>query len=126
VIRMVLQGTLDKHPKLKLIVGHMGEMLPVMLVRIDEVSTREIDYLKRPPSRQIQDQVWITTSGIFSQPPLVAALQTFGIDRMMFSIDYPFSTNATGRKFLNETALAPADMAKFCHGNADALLKLKA
>ena len=126
VLRMVLAGTLDKHRKLKLIIGHMGEMLPVMLARIDEVSALDTGHLKRPPSRQILDQVWITTSGIFSQPPFIAALQTFGIDRIMFSVDYPYAPDAMGRKFLNECALAPADMAKLAHGNADALLKLKA
>jgi predicted TIM-barrel fold metal-dependent hydrolase len=101
-------------------------MLPVMLARIDEVSALDADHLKRPISRQILDQVWITTSGIFSQPPFIAALQTFGIDRIMFSVDYPFAPDAKGRKFLNEVSLAPDDMAKLTHRNADALLKLKA
>jgi predicted TIM-barrel fold metal-dependent hydrolase len=126
VLRMVFAGTLDKHPKLKLIIGHMGEMLPVMLVRIDESSAADVDHLKRPPSRQILDQVWITTSGIFSQPPFIAALQTFGIDRIMFSVDYPYAEDAKGRKFLDSVSLSPADMAKLTHRNADALLKLKA
>jgi hypothetical protein len=125
VLRMVLAGTLDKHPRLKIIIGHMGEMLPVMLARIDEVSRLDIDHLKRPIGRQILDQVWITTSGIFSQPPFLAALQTFGIDRIMFSVDYPYAPNAKGRKFLNEVSLSPTDMEKLAHGNADALLKLK-
>ena len=125
VLRMVFRGTLDKHPKLKLIIGHMGEMLPVMLVRVDQASSLDRDYLKRPPSQQIVEQVWITNSGIFSQPPFVAALQTWGIDRIMFSVDYPFAQDARGREFLDRVALAPADMAKLCHGNADKLLKLK-
>ena len=126
VLRLVLSGALDRHPRLKLIVGHMGEMLPVMLARIDEVSALDIEHLKRPITKQILDQVWITTSGIFSQPPFIAALQTFGIDRIMFSVDYPFAPDAKGRKFLNEVSLAPDDMAKLTHRNADALLKLKA
>lgn len=126
VLRMVLAGTLDQHPKLKLIIGHMGEMLPVMLVRVDETSAADVEHLKRPASRQILDQVWITTSGIFSQPPFIAALQTFGIDRIMFSVDYPYALDAQGRKFLDEVALSPTDMAKLTHGNADSLLKLKA
>jgi predicted TIM-barrel fold metal-dependent hydrolase len=125
LLRMVLAGTLDKHPRLKIIIGHMGEMLPVMLARIDEVSRLDIDHLKRPIGRQILDQVWLTTSGIFSQPPFLAALQTFGIDRIMFSVDYPYAPNAKGRKFLNEVSLSPTDMVKLAHGNADALLKLK-
>ena len=125
LLRMVFAGTLDKHPKLKLVIGHMGEMLPVMLVRVDETSAADVEHLKRKPSQQILDQVWITTSGIFSQPPFIAALQTFGIDRIMFSVDYPYAQDAMGRKFLNEVALSPADMAKLTHGNADALLKIK-
>src|ERR1700741_4733706 len=84
VLRLVLAGVLDRHPRLKLIIGHMGEMLPVMLARIDEVSALDVDHLERPISRTILDQVWITTSGIFSAPPFLAALATFGIDRIMF------------------------------------------
>ena len=125
VLRMVLAGTLDKHPRLKLIIGHMGEMLPVMLDRIDDVSALDIDHLKRPISRQILDQVWITTSGIFSAPPFLAALQTFGIDRIMFSVDYPFAPNEKGREFLDKISLAPDDMEKMAHGNADKLLRLR-
>ncbi len=125
ILRLALSGTLDKHPKLKVIIGHMGEMLPVMLARIDEVAALDSDHLKRPLSRTITDQVWVTTSGVFSQPPFLAALQTFGIDRLMFSVDYPYASNSRGRDFLNEVALAPADKAKLTHGNADALLKLK-
>ena len=126
VLRLVMAGTLDRHPRLKLIIGHMGEMLPMMLQRIDEVSAVDTDHLSRPVSRAILDQVWLTTSGIFSEPPLLAALLTFGIDRIMFSVDYPYSPNSKGRDFLGRLSLAPADMAKFTHRNADALLKLNA
>lgn len=125
LLRMVVAGTLDKHPRLKLIIGHMGEMLPMMMARIDQVFQHDVDHLQRPITRAIHDQVWLTTSGIFDQPPFIAALQTFGIDRILFSVDYPFAPNAAGRKFLNNVALSPADMVKLAHGNADALLKLK-
>jgi predicted TIM-barrel fold metal-dependent hydrolase len=125
VLRMVVAGTFDRHPKLKIIIGHMGEMLPMMMARADQVFQHDIDHLKRKVSQTILDQVWITTSGIFDQPPFIAALQTFGIDRIMFSIDYPFAPNSAGRKFLNNVALAPADKEKLAHGTADAVLKLK-
>jgi len=126
LLRLVLAGTLDKHPKLKIIIGHMGEMLPVMLARADAVFALDVDHLQRPISRTILDQVWITTSGIFTEPPLLAAQMTFGMDRIMFSVDYPYAPNVAGRRFLNSISLAPADMAKLTHGTADALLKLKA
>ena len=67
ILRMVFAGTFDKHPKLKMVIGHMGEMLPVMLARIDEVSALDIEHLKRPISRAILDQVWLTTSGSASR-----------------------------------------------------------
>jgi predicted TIM-barrel fold metal-dependent hydrolase len=124
IVRMTMAGTFDKHPKLKMIIGHMGEMLPVMLARLDDISAADCDHLKRKPAATIIEQVWITTSGVFTQPPFIAALQTFGIDRILFSVDYPFARDAQGRKFLDEVALAPADMAKLAHGNADKLLKL--
>jgi predicted TIM-barrel fold metal-dependent hydrolase len=125
LLRMVIAGTLDRHPGLRLIIGHMGEMLPMMMARADQVFQHDIEHLKRPITRTILDQVWLTTSGIFDQPPFLAALQTFGIDRIMFSIDYPFAPNKAGRAFLNNVALAPADKTKLSHGTADAVLKLK-
>jgi predicted TIM-barrel fold metal-dependent hydrolase len=125
LLRLVLAGTLDKHPRLRLIVGHMGEMLPMMMARIDQVFRHDIEHLKRPITQAILDQVWLTTSGIFDQPPFLAALQTFGIDRIMFSVDYPFAPNKAGRRFMNEVALAPADKIKLSHATADAVLKLK-
>jgi predicted TIM-barrel fold metal-dependent hydrolase len=125
ILRLVVSGTLDRHPKLKLIIGHMGEMLPVMLARLDQVFVADIDHLQRSVSRTILDQVWLTTSGMFTAPSFLAALTTFGIDRMMFSVDYPFASNKNGRAFLDHLSLAPVDMAKLTHGNADELLKLK-
>ncbi len=125
VLRMVVAGTLDRHRRLKLIIGHMGEMLPMMLDRADYVFSLDVDHLERPISRTVYDQVWITTSGIFHEPPFLAALLTFGIDRIMFSVDYPYAQDALGRKFLERISLSPADMEKLTHGTADALLKLK-
>ena len=124
VLRLVLSGTLDRHRKLKLIIGHMGEGLPMMLARCDQVLEAYIPHLARSVSQTILDQVWITTSGIFSQPPLLAALLTFGSDRVMYSVDYPYAANERGRAFLAQLALAPADAAKLAHANADRLLGL--
>ena len=126
VLRLVLSGTLDRHPDLKVIIGHMGEMLPMMLARADDVFKLDSEHLQRSVSRTITDQVWLTTSGIFTEPPFQAALATFGIDRIMFSVDYPYAPNASGRAFLDTVTLSAADMAKLVHNNADSLLKLGA
>jgi len=124
VLRMVLAGTLDRHPRLRLIIGHMGEMLPTMLARCDDFLRQKDTGLPRSVSQTILDHVTITTSGFFTLPPFLAALLTFGADRILFSVDYPFSNNAVARKFLDALPLAPDDREKIAHGNADRLLKL--
>ncbi len=123
VLRMILAGTFDKHPNLKIIIGHMGEMLPMMMARIDHIYKDA--GLKRSVIEVLKSNVWITTSGLFTQPPLQLALDTFGVDRILFSVDYPYSPNKVGRKFLDEMKLSPEDKEKIAYRNADKLLKLK-
>ena len=59
-----------------------------------------------------------------SAVPFIAALLSFGVDRIMFSVDYPFASNARARAFLDALPVSPADRAKIAHGNADRLLRL--
>jgi uncharacterized protein len=123
ILRMVLSGTFDRHPKLKIIVGHMGEGLPAMLMRCDQVFGQPA-HLTRPISRTVLDQVSITTSGLFTLPPFEVALGVFGVDRVMFSVDYPYAPNLKGRQFLDALNLPKDDLEKICHGNAERLLGL--
>ncbi len=124
-LRLVLSGALDRHPGLKIVIGHMGEALPFMLDRIDETTTAQAKTLLRRSVRQtILDQVWITTSGFFTMVPFMAALMTFGADHILFSVDYPFASNARARAFLDALPVSSADRTKIAHGNADRLLRL--
>ena len=125
-LRLVLSGALDRHPGLKVVIGHMGEALPFMLDRIDETTTATAKTVLRRSVRQtILDQVWITTSGFFTMVPFMAALMSFGVDRIMFSVDYPFASNARARAFLDALPVSPADRVKIAHGNADRLMRLE-
>jgi predicted TIM-barrel fold metal-dependent hydrolase len=125
VLRLVLAGTFDRHPRLKMIVGHMGEGLPAMLARCDRVFSPVTDgYLRRAVSRTLLDQLWITTSGFSDVPSFMAAFLAFGADRILFSVDWPYAPNLAGRHFLDTLPVSPADVAKIAHGNADLLLKL--
>lgn len=124
-LRLALSGALDRHPKLKIVIGHCGEALPFMLDRIDETTAATAKaQLRRSVRQTLTDQVWITTSGFFTTVPFVAALMTWGVDRLMFSVDYPFASNARARTFLDSLPVSPADRAKIAHGNADALMRL--
>jgi predicted TIM-barrel fold metal-dependent hydrolase len=122
-IRLIAAGVFDRFPKLQIIIGHMGEMIPFFLARINAVVTPAAK-LKRSVADYFHSNVHITTSGIFTAPPLYLALEVVGADRILFSIDYPYSTTEQGRKFLDQLALSPADFEKITHGNAERLLKL--
>lgn len=123
VFRLALSGTFEKYPGLKIIVGHMGEMLPFMLDRMDYAAT-DLAFLKEKVSDIILDRVYITTSGVFSTPAFLCALTKFGADRILFSVDYPYTRIDLGRAWLDTIPVSPADKAKIMHGNADRLLKL--
>lgn len=122
LLRMVATGVFDRHPGLRLIIGHCGEMLPFMLARIDAVL--KAGEMALAPSEYFQRNVWVTTSGLFSLPPVMCTIEVLGIDRVLFSVDYPFGSNAAGRALLDSLPLSPADKAKIAGGNAERVLRL--
>jgi len=97
-----------------------------MLARCEHQLACDLPELQRPLAQTIIDQVYITTSGFFTVPPFMTALATFGIDRLMFSIDYPYARNEDGRALLEKLPLSQADLEKVAHGNAERLLQLPA
>jgi hypothetical protein len=123
-LRLILAGVFDRLPTLQIIIGHMGEMIPFMLARIDDTLTPIAKQLQQPVSEYFLHHFHITTSGFFTDPPLLLAMQVMGADRIMFSVDYPFSTNEQGRAFLDHASLSPADKEKISHLNAERLLRL--
>lgn len=123
-LRLVAGGAFDRHPRLRVIIGHCGEMVPFMLGRIDDVLPPALTGLAEPPSAYFLRHVWVTTSGMFSLPPTLCAISVFGVDRVLFSVDYPWGANARGRALLDELPLSPADKAKVAGLNAERLLGL--
>ncbi len=105
VLRMIATGVFDRHPGLRLIIGHCGEMLPFMLARIDAML--RLDTIAMKPSEYFARNIWVTTSGLFSIPPVMCTVQVLGVDRVLFSVDYPFGPNAAGRALLDTLPLSP-------------------
>ena len=122
-IRMVLSGAFEAFPRLKIILGHMGEGLPFLLWRLDHALSRPGN---RPISfrEQFSQHVWITTSGNFSTPALLCSMLELGVDRIMFSVDWPFVQNPPGTAWLEALQISAEDKAKIAGGNAKHLLKL--
>lgn len=123
-LRLILAGVFDRLPTLQLIIGHMGEMIPFMLERSNDTLTPAA-HLERPVAEYFVRHFHITTSGFFSEPPLLLAMQVMGADRILFSVDYPFSANERGLAFLERAAISPADKEKIAHLNAERLLRLE-
>jgi predicted TIM-barrel fold metal-dependent hydrolase len=122
-IRLVLSGVFEAYPGLKIILGHLGESLPFSLWRIDMVLSRQGN---RPtPFRDtFREHFWITTSGNFSTPALLCCVMEMGVDRILFSVDYPFVPNPPGVKWMENVPLSTEDREKILNGNARRLLKM--
>jgi predicted TIM-barrel fold metal-dependent hydrolase len=123
-LRLVASGTFERHPGLRLIIGHCGEMLPFMLARADQMLPPQVTGLPETTSSYVHRNVWVTTSGMFSLPPVLCSIQVMGIDRVLFSVDYPFAANSSGRGLLDSLPLSPLDKAKIAGENAEHLLRL--
>ncbi len=102
-IRLVLSGVFDAYPRLKIVLGHLGETLPFLVWRIDQA-------LSRPGAKPMSfrdifcDHFYITTSGNFSNPALLCCVMEMGIDRILFAVDWPFVANAPGGRMDRERA----------------------
>ena len=122
-VRLVLSGVFEKYPGLKIILGHLGEGLPLYLWRINMGFARDgrgATWFRDTFS----EHFWVTTSGFFSDPALLHCIQEIGIERVLFSIDYPFVDNPPGTSWAERLPLSAADKEKVLNGNAKRLLKL--
>jgi uncharacterized protein len=123
VLRMILGGVFDRFPDLQIIIGHMGEALPFMLERVD-VMTPDITGLQRPVSAYLRENVHYTFSGFNFLPTFLDLLLQVGVDRIMFSADYPYGSMARARAFLDQLPVSAADREWIAHGNAEKLMGL--
>ena len=128
ILKMFASGFFDRFPKAKIIIGHMGEMIPFQLERIITISDR---WGRNRGFREVwKNNIWITTSGMFALPPLACLLKTTSIDHVLYSVDYPFSANDTGLAFIEEAQdsglIAKDDLEKIAFRNAEKLLGVKA
>ncbi|HWL03476.1 MAG TPA: amidohydrolase family protein, partial [Xanthobacteraceae bacterium] len=122
-IRLVLSGIFEKHPKLKIILGHLGETLPFLMWRIDQA-------LARPGQKSLSfrdvfcSNFWVTTSGFFSDPALLCTVMEMGADRVLFAVDWPYADNTEAVRWLDDAPLSGADKAKIFSGNTRRLLRM--
>jgi predicted TIM-barrel fold metal-dependent hydrolase len=117
-----VSGVLDTYPRLKFILGHLGETIPFTLWRCHWL----LEHVggKSAFADTFREHFYLTTSGNFQQSALACAIAEFGIDKILFAVDYPFNSNLEAVEFVRTAPISEADKAKIFHRNADRLLRL--
>ncbi|MGZ5104794.1 MAG: amidohydrolase family protein [Usitatibacter sp.] len=131
-MRMVFGGVFDRFPKLKIVLGHLGEGLPFWHFRLDYMHAaivRSKRYpgagpLKRKPSDYLKENFWYTTSGMQWQPAILFCQQVLGMERVMYAMDYPYQFAPEEVKVTDDLPISDADKKKLYQGNAEELFAI--
>jgi 2,3-dihydroxybenzoate decarboxylase len=126
-LRLVFAGVFERYPKARLVLGHMGETLPLNLWRFDSrwlISHRGSMTLPQPPSFYIKRNIAITTSGVCSDISLHCALDAMGTGNVMFSVDYPFEKTELAAQFIETAKIAEHERIQVASSNAKSILRL--
>jgi predicted TIM-barrel fold metal-dependent hydrolase len=120
-VRLVLAGVFDAYPTLQIILGHWGEVVLFYVER--RASLARVAKLQRPIADYFKQNLYVTSSGMWSQAYLQRSLELVGPERLLFSTDYPYQykPGAPGRLFLQEAALSAGQKELFAHGNWERL-----
>ncbi|WP_207652425.1 amidohydrolase family protein [Desulfosporosinus sp. FKB] len=124
ILRLILSGVFDRYPKLQIIIGHLGEALPFMLPRINQVLQPNLTKLQRPMASYLRENIHYTFSGFNFTAAFLNLLLEVGSDRIMFSVDYPYGSMEKGQAFLSQLPVSNSEREKIAHGNAELLLRL--
>lgn len=127
VMRLIFSGLFDRYPRLKFILGHMGEGLPYWFPRLDfawERGSMDRPAIEKRPSEYLKRNFTVDTSGMFFQPALICAYLAMGADRIGFAVDYPMENTGKALQFMKEAPICDSDKEKIYHGNAEALFNL--
>jgi len=125
-LRIVFAGVFDAYPRLRIILGHLGEGLPFAMHRLNDHTWRSAARrgLRKTPLQYMRDNLLVTTSGNWYEPAFLCTLLALGADNILFAIDWPYEANKTGMEFLRKLSISDADKEKIAHGNAERLLGL--
>jgi 5-carboxyvanillate decarboxylase len=128
-MRLIMSGAFERHPRLKIVLGHMGEGIPYYLQRIDnryllQVKIGVVKKLQRLPSEYFRDNFVVTTSGCADDAALQLCLTVLGSKRLMFAADFPYENVEEAVRFMDAAPLSDADRAALYYRNAETLFGL--
>jgi predicted TIM-barrel fold metal-dependent hydrolase len=126
MMRLIYSGLFDRHPRLRFILGHLGEGFPFIIQRIDWAYVHPFDPAARPriskkPSEYLKSNVYVTTSGNYYEPAFMCTREAFGIDRILLGTDYPYEDSRDCIHFIESMRLSRDEKEKVYHRNASQL-----
>ncbi|HEY6863198.1 MAG TPA: amidohydrolase family protein [Burkholderiales bacterium] len=126
-LRIVFAGVFDAYPRLRIILGHLGEGLPFAMHRLDDHAGRAAARrgLKKRPIEYLRDNLLVTTSGNWYEPAFVCTLLALGADNILFAADWPYEANLTAAAFLGKISISEGDREKIAFRNAERLLGIR-
>jgi 2,3-dihydroxybenzoate decarboxylase/5-carboxyvanillate decarboxylase len=129
-MRMILSGVFERFPKLKIVIGHMGESIPFNVWRSDYIYGVHHAWGDIPgkvkPSEVFKRNFWITTSGVEHTPALKYCIDVLGPDRVMWAIDYPYQQHSPAVKWMDEADISDEHKEMIYHGNAERVFHIAA
>ncbi len=131
-LSLIIAGVFDRYPKLKLILGHLGEALPYWMYRIDHMHGASVGSgryknwvpLQKRPSEYMRENFYITTSGTPWAPAINFAQSVMGMDRVLYAMDYPYQYVPQEVTLSDNVSMRAEDKRKFFQANAEALFGL--
>jgi len=133
-LRLMVCGVFDRFPKLKIVLGHMGEGIPYWLYRLDYMYERGYrkqgtGLAKRLPSEYFRDNFFVTISGMnsheLSPPTLEYCHNMVGSDRLLFATDHPFQSMKDTADVLHKVSFSADALRKITHANAESLFHIE-
>jgi len=111
-MRLICSGLFDQYPDLKIILGHLGEALPLWLHRMDQHWYPAADTVKKKPSDYIKENFLVTTSGMPWQPAFFFTYTELGADNILFAADYPYDDSKQAVEFMDALPINDSDKEK--------------
>lgn len=125
-LRLMASGLFDEYPKLKIILGHLGEGLPIGIWRVDNRISRGSGTPKAtlPMSHYLRENFYITTSGNFHTQALTNVILELGTERILYSVDYPYEDVVQAKEWFDQAAISDSDRMKIARTNAQKVFRL--
>ena len=132
LLRIVVAGVFDRFPKLKIVVGHLGEGLPFWLFRMDFMHAAMVRANRYPGVKKLdkkiseyfRSNIWVTTSGMQWAPAIQFCISVLGIERVMYAMDYPYQFVPEEVKVTDEMPMSDADRSKLYQENVESVFRL--